>query len=227
MNVLIVEDDFRVANIHEQFLKDIPEVKVKGKAATVMEALTLLEGNKVDLLLLDVYMPDQLGTDMLHLIRKKYSALGIIIITATSEKELVEKAFQYGIDDYIIKPITFDRFKQAIDKFKKRKKLLEGKKIIEQDIIDQYFRSEPLKSSKDTVLPKGIDPITLEKVKQILKGRQAGITAEEMGMEMGASRTTARRYLEYMTSIAKVKAEVEYGIVGRPERQYRLNDDMY
>jgi CitB family two-component system response regulator CitT len=43
-----------------------------------------------------------------------------------------------------------------------------------------------------------------------------------MGEKMGASRTTARRYLEYITSTGEVTAELEYGIVGRPERRYRI-----
>lgn len=71
-------------------------------------------------------------------------------------------------------------------------------------------------------MPKGIDPLTLQKVIDIMKTVEDGISAEEMGEKMGASRTTARRYLEYITSTGEVTAELEYGIVGRPERRYRI-----
>jgi len=69
-------------------------------------------------------------------------------------------------------------------------------------------------------LPKGIDALTLEKVLDVFDEKEKPLSAEEVGGIMGASRTTARRYLEYLVVTEKLKAEVSYGSVGRPERKY-------
>lgn len=71
-------------------------------------------------------------------------------------------------------------------------------------------------------LPSGVDRLTLQKVKEIMFELKGGVSIEEMGEKMGASRTTARRYLEYLVSINVCTAKHDYGIVGRPERKYYL-----
>lgn len=224
ISVAIAEDDFRVAAIHEEFLLKAKDVRVIGKALNAKETLKLLENEAVDLLLLDIFMPDILGTEILHTIRKNYPTVDIIMITAATEKELVETSLRYGVVDYIIKPLSLERFVEAIENYKKKKQLLKTKHQIDQQMIDQFFGhlNSPTDSTNNQ-LPKGIDPLTLRKVKQIMKTINHGVTAEEMGEKMGASRTTARRYLEYLTSIGEGKAELEYGIVGRPERRYHLS----
>ncbi|WP_181347209.1 response regulator [Thalassobacillus sp. CUG 92003] len=220
INVLIAEDDFRIANIHERFLADIPGVALAGKALTGEETLRLLDEQSVDLLLLDIYMPDYLGTELIQETRRKQPELDIIVITAAQEKQFLEESLRKGVFNYLIKPVTLERFTEVLNDYKQRQSLLKSKDVIDQDVVDELFTTQAGKQNLPESLPKGIDPITLSKVVSIIEGGNQGWTAEEMGNKIGASRTTARRYLEYLVSIDKAEAEQEYGIVGRPERKY-------
>ncbi|MEH7235600.1 response regulator [Bacillus sp. JJ1562] len=222
IRVAIAEDDFRVASIHERFLMKIEGVKVVGKTLTGQETLKLLEKEKVELLLLDIYMQDQLGTDLLPIIRSDFPHIDVIMITAATEKELVERSLRNGVIDYIIKPVTLDRFISTLENYKRRKQLLDAESEVNQHVIDSIFGNSQPPVKQNEGMPKGIDPLTLQKVIDIMKTVTNGISAEEMGERMGASRTTARRYLEYIISTGKATAELEYGIVGRPERKYRI-----
>lgn len=95
-------------------------------------------------------------------------------------------------------------------------------KVVSQEEVDHLFTRQGTRAEVSTqVVPKGIDPLTLSKLTEVLvKQIPQGMTAEEVGSEMGCSRTTARRYLEYMVSLGKVDADLSYGTVGRPERRY-------
>lgn len=223
IKVVIAEDDFRVAQIHEQFLSKINGVKIVGKALNGKDTLTLLKENEVDLLLLDIYMPDMLGVDLIKEVHSEFPTIDIIMITASSDKHMVETSIRNGVIDYIIKPVTFERFRAAFEHYKHKRNLFEANEEVDQNVIDEYVGVGVSQNLEKANTPKGIDPLTFEKVKEILVDQdQHGITADEMGEKMGASRTTARRYLEYLISIGEGKAELSYGIVGRPERKYFL-----
>lgn len=221
IKALIAEDDFRIADIHEKFLKKFNEIEVAGKALNGSQTLQMLTELNTDLLILDVYMPDMLGSDLLPIIRERFPTVSIIMITAATDKDFIEKALGYGVENYLIKPVNRERFDEVILDFIKKYTLLNSKQEINQDYVDLLFRNKEIeKAGKETGLPKGIDEITLGKVKNVLQVKNHGLSAEEVGNEIGASRITARRYLEYLTSIKEAKAEVVYGIVGRPERKY-------
>ncbi|KMK94806.1 response regulator [Rossellomorea marisflavi] len=219
IKVIIAEDDFRVASIHERFLQKIEGVTVAGKALNGEETLRLLGEEEADLLLLDIYMQDQLGTDLLPAIRTRFPHVDVIMITAANDRELVATALRNGVLDYIIKPVSLKRFTSTLQQYQKRREMLKEKEEVSQATIDRLLglHQTPLNGSG---MPKGIDPLTLSKVKAIVEDTGKGISAEEMGSRMGASRATARRYLEYMVSTGEGTAELEYGIVGRPERKY-------
>lgn len=222
IRAVIAEDDFRVADIHEKFLKNFDEIEVVGKAVNAKKTLRILEQKSPDLLLLDVYMPDQLGTDLLPDIRKKFPNVDIIMITAATDKEQLEKALRYGVENYLIKPVEMKRFNQVIEEYLKKVHLMKSKQEIDQDFVDLILKkgSSVLESNDGQDLPKGVDEITLAKVIEVLEASDIGLSAEQVSGQIGASRTTARRYLEYLISVKKCKAEVVYGVVGRPERRY-------
>ncbi|QFT89081.1 Transcriptional regulatory protein CitT [Bacillus sp. THAF10] len=224
IQLLIAEDDFRVANIHEQFIEKMEGVIVSGKAMTARETLEILKEKEIDLILLDNYMPDETGVDILPFIRTSFPKVDIIMVTAANDRKVVEHSLKFGIVDYLIKPVTFTRFEKAIKKYIARNTFISDNEIYDQVLIDTYLHAESDNSSK-RALPKGIDAFTLEKVQELLAFHaEIGCTAEQLGEMMGASRTTARRYLEYLISITGAKAELEYGLVGRPERKYYLKE---
>ncbi|TWI53991.1 response regulator [Halalkalibacter nanhaiisediminis] len=224
-HVLIVEDDFRVAEINRQFVEKIDGFTVLAIAKTGKEALAYLENSDLlpDLILLDVYIPDVFGLDLFWKIRKTYHDIDMIMITAAKEVVTIEEALRGGIFDYIVKPVDFTRFEHTLKRYRDQRILLSSKSEMEQEEIDLLTglkELHPLKTVSNEVVPKGIDRITLDKIEDILKQSDGGMTAVELGAEIGVSRSTARRYLEYLVSIHKVEANLKYGDVGRPERRY-------
>lgn len=222
IRAVIAEDDFRVLRIQEQFLEKIDDVSVVGKALNAQETLNTLEEKEVDLLLLDIYMPDQLGTDLIPDIRKKFPSVDIIIISAATDKEFLEACLRNGVFSYLIKPVTLEKFTEVIQAYKKQKSQIQSKDQIDQSFADDMFglSKQEAASFHHHDLPKGVDPLTLDKVMGVLQNNEKGLTADAVSQKMGASRTTARRYLEFLISVEKVQAELEYGVVGRPERIY-------
>ena len=92
---------------------------------------------------------------------------------------------------------------------------------LDQSEVDRALHTASGDLSKFQELPKGIDRLTLEKVQQILSSVQSpGLTSEEVASQIGASRTTVRRYLEYLVSQMNLDVDISYGGVGRPERRY-------
>ncbi|MGY0691923.1 HTH domain-containing protein [Virgibacillus sp. FSP13] len=118
--------------------------------------------------------------------------------------------------------------KQSLKRYRERLCFLASKEVMEQEDIDSVTRINDVARSNPTSnshLPKGIDSITLNDIRQLLKSnRQNGITAVELGKQVGTSRSTARRYLEYLVSIKEARPTLKYGNVGRPERQYVLRE---
>lgn len=219
INVVIAEDDFRVAQIHQAYLAEVNQMKVIGKASNAKETIELLENSLVDLLLLDVYMPDQLGTELLAQIRENYPKVDIIMITAATDPAFINKARNYGVEHYLVKPITLERFKETLANYVKKKQLIDSVSEVNQEFLDTLFGANE-KQIEKPLLPSGIDFVTLRKVQEVIDLEKDGITSEEVGKKMGASRTTARRYLEYLVGTGQATSEHVYGIVGRPERRY-------
>ncbi len=226
IQVLIVEDDKRIAEINRRFVEKVEGYEVIGIATNEQEGKELVEVLQPDLVLLDIYFPDMNGLAFLKWIRVHFTNIDIIMITAAREIDTLKQAMHGGVFDYIIKPIMLDRFTETLVRYKeyyhKMHELMKEKELIGQEDIDQLIRREQTTSDMDTSLPKGIQPLTLEKVLAVVKQCKDGITAEEVGKRIGASRTTSRRYLEYLVSISQVTADISYGSVGRPERIYKL-----
>ncbi|TYR79408.1 response regulator [Priestia megaterium] len=222
LKVAIAEDDFRIAQVQERFLLEIKDVKVVGKSLNAKETMEMLKAEEVDLLLLDIYMPDEMGTDLLPKIRDHFPHVDVIVVTAATEKNILEKCLRNGVTNYLVKPVMMETFIEAIEQYKKKKQLLSAYDEIDQSLVDLYFGHTKEKNISEKLLPSGIDPITLQRSTDILKSLTDGITIEEMGKKMGVSRTTARRYLEYLVSTNECAVQYDYGIVGRPERKYYL-----
>ena len=125
-----------------------------------------------------------------------------------------------GVFDYIIKPVVFSRFAEAMDKYRDNRLHMEGDQKLEQKDVDRLLGAAHTSRKKED-FPKGIDPLTLEKVCRVFDTPpEEGISAEEVGSLIGVSRTTARRYLEYLVSGGSFYADLVYRKVGRPERRY-------
>ena len=108
---LIVDDEILAQDVIEKYILATPTLKLAGKCDNAIEAITFLHNNKVDLMFLDLNMPEMGGLDMLKTLSRPPK---IIFTTAYSEYAL--ESYEYGAVDYLLKPIKFERFMKAINK---------------------------------------------------------------------------------------------------------------
>lgn len=223
IKTLIIEDDEKIAEIQRIFTEKIEGYTVSGIANSISEAEEMLQVLEPDLVLLDIFFPDGNGIDLLWTIRGSQKKTDVILITAAKEVEFFEDAIRGGVFDYILKPLVFNRFAQTLSKFKEHREKLQKLSRVSQQEVDSLLHQTAKRSIDKDSLPKGIDPITLEKITQMLETvGPEGISAENAGSRIGVSRTTSRRYLEYLVSGGIVFADLFYGTQGRPERMYHL-----
>ncbi len=222
LRVLIVEDDHRIADLHRRFTEKVAGFEVVGIASDYSDAAEQAHILKPDLVLLDLYLPEGNGLDLLLELRGQNLVVDVILITAAREAETLQRALRGGVFDYIIKPVVFNRFEESLNKFALTRQRLAKAKDVDQAEVDRLMHGSVENPSSPSDTPKGIDPLTLEKVQALFpKGSDGGLSADALGKAIGASRSTARRYLEYLVSAGFLEADVNYGTVGRPERFYR------
>ena len=221
--VLIIEDDFRVADINRQFIEQSDGFSVAAICHNAADSLSFLDSQSTlpDLVLLDAYIPDVNGLELLWEIRRRYRSIDIVMLTAAREVETIQEALRGGVFDYLIKPIESSRMSQMLQRFQHEKMFLSQHNELEQGQLDKaLIRNKGVDSGK-AKLPKGIDPLTLGRIREGLGTFNVPQTASSLAQYTGVSRSTARRYLEHMVANGEVQAELDYGEVGRPERRYR------
>ena len=223
IEVLIIEDNLKVAKAHQLFVEKVPGFTVTGVVNLLADATEMVAALEPDLILLDVYFPDGNGMDFLDTLRHNHSNCDVILITAAKEVKLLHNALRNGVFDYMIKPVFFQRFEEALGNYRQHWLKLKALEDVDQDEVDHFFRHSPTSNQQPQQqdVPKGIDPLTLDKVIDSFSALpDKGQSAEEVGHFIGASRTTARKYLEYLISTGFLKINLEYGTIGRPERKY-------
>jgi response regulator of citrate/malate metabolism len=226
IQVMIIEDDETAIKIYERFTQKIDGFQVVATTSTGKQALELINVFTPDLILLDVFLPDIKGTDLLWEIRKQLRSVDIILITADNDVETVSEAIRGGAFSYLMKPIMIDKFLETLEKYKETRLALLTLTTVGQDDVNHFFRMNSREeqvgdTEKVGSLPKGIDKHTLKKVRQSMKETQDSINAEKLAKILGASHSTVRRYLEYLVANDELEVEILYGTIGRPERRYR------
>lgn len=226
IKAIIVEVDPIAREINEKFLKKVKGFVLYDSADSIEKAKELILCGKPDLILLDVLFPKGNGIQLLKWIRLENIKCDAIIITADRKTETVEEAFRYGALDYLVKPFLFSRFKEALLQFKSRKNSFENIDNMKQEIIDKYTIKENkhMRKSSDNISGiKGFNQYTYEKVLVgISEMKYNPFTSEQIAENIGVSRVTARRYLDYLEKEKKLVIEMEYGNVGRPKNKYRI-----
>ena len=228
--ILIAEDDPQIAEIQRRFVERIDGFEVVGISHTTRDATEMLEVLQPDLVLLDIHFPDGSGLALLRQLRQGDSPCDVIMVTAAKETESLSEALRLGVFDYVLKPLVFDRLQQSLLQYCEHRSTMQSTgPELSQDLVDQLLprnRQQSTVSSANVTaavktLPKGIDPLTLEKIGSVFADPSTSLSAEQVGEQIGSSRTTARRYLEYLVGEQELSADINYGTVGRPERFYR------
>ncbi len=222
--VLIAEDDFRVSSIWREFTGSVPGFHIAGECRTGEEALKFILQKKIDLLIMDVYMPDLDGVQLLYEIRKQSMPTDVIVITAAKESDIIQRMIRMGVLDYIIKPCGFDRFQMALSHVKHFREAM-TKKELEQKQLDRLLRPGSINTSDSRrKLPKGLQELTMKRILSCFEENPFSQGADDISKQTGLSTATVQRYLKHLDTIDMIKKELVYGSQGRPEHKYSKSE---
>ncbi|HEV8545307.1 MAG TPA: response regulator [Candidatus Limnocylindrales bacterium] len=221
IRTLVVDDDFRVADLHRLYTEQLDGFEVVGLAHTGAEALLLAERQAPDLVLLDIYLPDMSGLDVLRAIRGGDRPVDVIAITAAQDVATIRSAMQHGSVHYLIKPFTFAVFREKLQSYAEVQARLGSVGQASQAEVDRLYGL--LRTGIDEELPKGLSPATRDLVVSALRSAAEPVSASDVARIAGLSRVTARRYLEHLADGGSVEISMLYGTPGRPEHRYRLS----
>lgn len=219
IGVLVVDDDFMVARIHRGYVERLPGFRVLGEAHTAAAALQSVEAQRPDLVLLDIYLPDRSGLDVLREVRSSAAAApDVIVITAARDVETVRAAMHGGVSNYLVKPFTFATFADRLTRYAEGRRTLDREGELQQSDVDRAF--ELVRHSRPAQLPKGLSGTTCALVVEVLQSADGDLSALETAERVGISRVSARRYLEHLAKTGQVTQRPRYGSAGRPEHRY-------
>jgi len=219
ITVLVVDDDFRVARIHSAFVDRVEGFRTVGVAHTGADALRAARTLSPDLILLDLYLPDIFGLDLISQIRVEGAESDVIVISAANESDTVERAVKLGVASYLLKPFTLDDLAARLSEYKSQHRSSQHRTLDHQAEVDRIFG----RTVQLAPLPKGMSTETAELILAVLSEQANELSAQECADAIGVSRVSARRYLEHFVREGRVHVSLRYGSPGRPERRYLLS----
>jgi response regulator of citrate/malate metabolism len=224
IRTLIVEDDFRVARLHAEVVEQLPGFSVVGIAHTATVALDAAKTKRPQLVLLDLYLPDANGLEVLRRLRAAAEPPDVFVLSAARDMVSVRSAMQRGALHYLIKPFDFDELRLRLNGYAELHAARSGERETHQQEVDQLFAlvGRPAHSGPPP-LPKGHSPATAELVIDALREAGGPLSATDVSARVGISRTTAQRYLATLADVGKVRLNLRYGSAGRPEHRYELD----
>ncbi|MBB5781995.1 response regulator [Nonomuraea jabiensis] len=219
IDVLVVDDDFMVAKVNSGFVSQVDGFRVIGTASTGEQALDRIAALRPDLVLLDLYLPDVFGLEVITRMRAAGHDCDVIVISAARELDAVRGAARRGVSNYLLKPFDFDDLRVRLERYAAQRAALGTTVITSQADVDRLLAAGG--SPVPAALPKGMSVETAELVKRVLTETGGTLSATECATQVGISRVSARRYLEHLTAIGAAEVSLRYGGTGRPERRYR------
>jgi two-component system, CitB family, response regulator DctR len=223
IRVFIVEDDPMVANINKRFTENIPHFEVIGIGATENEAVPQILKLQPDLVLLDIFLTQGNGLNILKEIRRYDLPIDFILVTAAKDTPTIHETLRYGAVDYLIKPFDLERLNKALQNYLKLRQTLSKNMALEQNVLDQLSSTNELLFSNLSALPKGVHQLTLDQIVNFLAQQDTSLSCQDIASQLAMSKITIWRYLEYLVEAGKVLVELEYKGIGRPTKQYKIN----
>ncbi|MFF8475060.1 response regulator [Streptomyces sp. NPDC015414] len=224
IDVLVVDDDFRVAEINAKYVGKVPGFRVAARAHSAAQALAALERAAIDLVLLDHYLPDRTGLELVHRMREQGHGTDVIMITAAGDVTTVQQAMRLGALHYLVKPFTFAALRTRLDSYAALRRTVDrvgGRGLTGQEQVDRIFGA--LRTSPAPIapgLPSGHSEPTTDLICDVLHGADQPLSAHEVAARTGLSRSTAQRYLRHLEQAGRLSLSLKYGDTGRPEHRY-------
>lgn len=222
VRTLVVDDDFRVARIHATSVERIEGFMCVGQAHTAAQARELIEREQPDLLILDIYLPDEDGLSLLRSLTGAGCAPDCIFITAARDLGSVREAMGLGAVHYLVKPFGFAQLKAKLESYRRwRAEVASGSQGNEADqaTVDSLY--DMLRASAGASANANLLPPTMAKILQTVEEADGAVSASAISAQLGVSRPTAQRYLTELHRRQVLELELEYGSTGRPINLYR------
>lgn len=220
LRVLVVEDEPIAADAHTAYVRRVTGFTVVGTVHTGREALRVLAGGGVDLVLLDMFLPDGHGLDVVRSMRAQGIPTDVIAVTSARDLEVVRAAVSLGVVQYLLKPFVFASLRDRLEAYGDyRRRTGEQVALATQGEVDQVFAE--LRAGAASSLPKGFSEDLWGRVLEAVRGAGAGVSAGEVALVVGVSRVTARRYLEHLADSSMALRRSRHAGAGRPEVEYR------
>jgi len=235
IRTLIIDDDVAVAGIHHGFLLARGGFDVVAMAHTGQQGIDLAAELGPELVLLDIHLPDMSGLDVLQRLRARRRPVDVLVITASRELDTVRGAMAGGVLHYLVKPFSSQALNERLDEYiMLRDDLASGASgPLDQESIDRLVAPSRRSAVAETPagqsaqpdqaavrLPKGLSRPTLDAVIEALKASPEDVSAAGLALQLGLSRVSARRYLEYLVVHGHARLTPRYGAAGRPENRY-------
>lgn len=220
IRVLVVDDDFRVARIHAASVDRVAGFTCVGEVHTAAEARHAVAELRPDLLLLDIYLPDEDGLSLLrslHVLGQ--SQPDCIMVTAARDLHMVRSAIQAGAVYYLVKPFGFAQLREQLEAYRRWRERVVAPGEADQATVDQLYSL--LRPSSSSVAARRRLPPTMQKVMDAITAAPEPIGASQVSQHLGISRPTAQRYLTELERRGLVELHLDYGSAGRPVHLYR------
>ncbi|MFD6700423.1 MULTISPECIES: response regulator [unclassified Microbacterium] len=218
--VVIVEDDRLLAGLNAKLVGELPDFEVVAVAHTASAGLREIEHHRPELLLLDVYLPDLNGLELLRRLRTMRTDVEVIAVTAARDLETVRRARMLGVRHYLVKPFTKADLHRRLNEVQRALDMTEGNADLDQRAVDLMLGGG---SDEAAVAPKNLSASSLHRVAELLEGAAGDMSSAEIADALGMSRVSARRYLDHLATIGRAEVAPRYGTVGRPENRYRAS----
>lgn len=223
IQVLIIEDDPMVAKFNGMYVDKVPGFALAGTADGVEAGWEILQNRKIDLVLLDVYMANKNGLDLLVDARKANLAVDVIVVSSANDHASVQTALRYGAVDYLIKPFDFERFREALMRYKYRCIHIRKEGIQQKELDALFHQGGGNQGWTGESLPKGITKETFLRVLREINKLEGWFSTAELAELTGISRVSLRKYLRFLEENNTLLSDVSYQGNGRPLQQYKLS----